>query len=141
MVSRAGLAGRGRFQRAFRPVRRAGNQIHLQARLLPQAQDGGKVFSWAPPTIRRVMTCVTRIRCGHGAPDFQSLKAVADEFGFGGIGLSIGQVELVVADRGIGVLPLPGNFGQAVVDLESGGKTFCRTRNRARAASSLSARR
>ena len=32
------------------------------------------VFSWAPPTIKRVMTCVTRIRCGQGEPGFSSFR-------------------------------------------------------------------
>ena len=32
------------------------------------------VFSCAPPTINRVMTCVTRIRWGQGEPDFRSLR-------------------------------------------------------------------
>jgi hypothetical protein len=43
------MANQKRFQRAFRPERRAGNQIYIKSRFLAQAQHGRNgVFLGAP---------------------------------------------------------------------------------------------
>jgi len=61
------------------------------------------VFSWAPPTISRVMTCVTRILAcsrGHASKFFQPLK---DDSRLVGIRFDKGEIGFVIANSGIGV--------------------------------------
>ena len=139
-VSRVRAAGESGSREPSGP--RVGPAIKsTSSRLLPQAQDGRNgVLLGTPHDQARDDMCdphpVRSRRAG-----LQPLKALADEFGFGSIGLSIGQVELVVPDRGISVLPLPGNFSQAVIDLESGRESLLQDFVILLRGSNLSARR
>src|SRR6187431_2152029 len=75
------------------------------------------VFSWAPPTTSRVMTCVTRM----ASLGFLALEA-AKTFGHGRVfgGVRGGGVEVIfrIPDGGIGVAPAQRDLGQTVVWLE-----------------------
>src|SRR5664280_3857365 len=83
------------------------------------------VFSWAPPTINRVMTCVTRIRRqDSGGIARKFLQPLQDLFAFVRIRNGVAHVELIVVDCRIGVLPLPCDFAKAVIDPEGIGINF-----------------
>src|SRR5580765_5107733 len=76
------------------------------------------VFSCAPPTISRVMTCVTRIAesAARGALELPEsfcdlLRLPAD----GGRGVL--QIGFVMVDRGGNVLAAKGDFPEAIIDL------------------------
>ena len=72
------------------------------------------VFSCAPPTTRRVMTCVTRIRSGCGLVEV--LQPLADLGGLDGVGGCVAEVEAEVVDGLVAVVAPEGDLAEAVVD-------------------------
>src|SRR2546422_1012679 len=72
------------------------------------------VFSWAPPTINRVMTCVTRMTRGSRfrlATGAESLQAGLHKLRFRRARNGVGQIGLVTLDGGVGVFAAEGDFG------------------------------
>src|SRR5207245_10552184 len=73
------------------------------------------VFSCAPPTINRVMTCVTRIAAGSAWRRFELREPLPDGLGFLEIGRGVAQVKLVISNNAVGVISAVGNFTEAVI--------------------------
>src|SRR5206468_1927917 len=96
------------------------------------------VFSWAPPTINRVMTCVTRMARASGFGGsrgcgfvrrgglrrrgrflaFEFLDALDHELTLDRTGDGVGQIRFGVSERGVGLLAAISDFVQAEVNLE-----------------------
>src|SRR6185503_3704153 len=79
------------------------------------------VFSCAPPTMSRVMTCVTRIAESVARGALELLESFGDLLGLtSGVGRGVFQIGLVILDRGGNVLAAEGDFPEAVIDLVLG---------------------
>src|SRR5882757_9939893 len=75
------------------------------------------VFSWAPPTMSRVMTWVTRMARSVWLT-LKFLQPLNDVRGFGGVGVRAGQIRFIILHRLVRLVFAPGDFTQAVGDLE-----------------------
>src|SRR5882762_4285664 len=115
MVRSSGAAAKQDSSEPSRPSE--GPEIKFTSRsgLRCKPNTEAMVFSWAPPTINRVMTCVARIRVGGlTLVRFGGLKLLqtgADGLGFFGVGGRVGEVKLVILDDGRDVLLTGSNLG------------------------------
>src|SRR6266516_5552426 len=75
------------------------------------------VFSCAPPTMSRVMTCVTRIAESIADGGLEVLESFGDLLRlFSAVGRGVLQISFVMFDGGGNVLPAEGDFSEAVID-------------------------
>ena len=115
-VNRPGAVSRLGFERAFGTDGWAGDQVDLQAGLLPQAGNGGqRVFLRAADHQPG-----DDVRDAHGVIWRRAwVRCSADGFELGGIGGRVGEIDPVIADGLIGLVLAPGNFAQAVGDFDN----------------------
>src|SRR5579859_2391212 len=104
---------------------RDGPEIRVTSRpgfcLRPRTE--ATVFSWAPPTINRVMTWITRIAGSEGTRS-QVPQPGDNGISIDGIGRRIGQGQLIILDRRIGIFAVISDLPQPKIRLEGVGVRF-----------------
>ena len=118
VVSRPGTERRAWFQRAFGSGGGPGEELDIHWNFCLSPRTDAMVFSCAPPTIKRVMTCVTRIHAQRFT--FRLCRRLMIiRFSSSNSGLSalrgILEIEVVILPGRFEIIPFESDFSQAVV--------------------------